>query len=218
MGPIASSQRHRSSSERIGTPAPSYGLPALAAVAFVLALWVFFPIDWIREHWLRQWKVSGTTEQEASDLFDEPMRIIHITDTSRSEGELLRVLRGLRAESDVTEEAETTVEEPLSSERSPDFSYDPFSSGISSSDLLLEKPDPELLRRAHLLRSLALSGSMNESLIDSTSRAWLAMQFSDMQHDILAENFESWSAEARALWMERHEIWKKFFADDDEWP
>ena len=197
---------------------PSYAAPGAAALVVVLLLWWFFPIDWIREHWMRHWDDPGTSLSEDSILLEEPMRLLHITSAKPSDGESFRLLRGLRAESASTEEAETEVEEPLSSEQSPDFSYDPFSSGVSSSKLLLKAPDPAILRRAQLLRSLSLAGSMNESFIDSTTRAWLAVRFSDMQYDILADNREAWSAEARAIWMERHEIWEKFFGDDDDWP
>jgi hypothetical protein len=44
------------------------------------------------------------------------------------------------------------------------------------------------------------------------------MRFGDMQHAFILGQSNQWSAEARAIWLERHELWKKLYGDDEEWP
>jgi hypothetical protein len=180
-------------------------------------LWVYFPVEWFREHWMRHWNVpvSSAPVLELGD--EEPMRIIHLSSGRTAPSSSTVALRGRAIEPEVEEEPPPEPELPQAA-GAIDFSYDPFSSGFATSELLLQAPDQAKLREAALLRSLSLAGDFSFADIDSNDIAWLAMRFSDMQHDFILDRSGQWSAEARAIWMERHELWKKLYGDDEEWP
>lgn len=186
-------------------------------MALLALLWFFFPVEWVREHWMRRWEIRPAGESAPRLDLEEPMRIIHLSSGRSEPASSSELIRGRAIARNVDEEEPVEPELPRAA-GAIDFSYDPFSSGIMTSELLLRPPDPAKLREAALLRSLSLAGDFASASVDSNDLAWLAMRFGDMQHAFILGQSNQWSAEARAIWLERHELWKKLYGDDEEWP
>jgi hypothetical protein len=166
---------------------------------------------------MRHWVIAPAGESAPRQDLEEPIRLIHLSSGRSEPASSSELIRG-RAIAPEVDEEEPVEPEPPRAEGAIDFSYDPFSSGIATSELMLRPPDPAKLREAALLRSLSLAGDFASASIDSNDLAWLAMRFGNMQHEFILGQSSQWSAEARAIWLERIELWKKLYGDDEEWP
>jgi hypothetical protein len=95
-----------------------------------------------------------------------------------------------------------------------DWSYDPLV------PLRAGVPEPALrgarLPQPSLLESLSWRELAAHAAHDTTN--WRSENFLQLQRALLLTQLPNWSFEARAIWLERHELYLKLYGDDDEWP